>query len=352
MAARLGLPDDRPPKRAQKSTDDAERRWKLHLMPFFTRIRACDITTDRMRRYIDARLAECAQVATVNRELALLKRAFNLARECTPPKVKAVPYIPMLKESNVRKGFVRSDGYGRLAEECGRVGLWMRALLECGYSYGWRHEELLNLRTRQVDLLAGTIRLDPGMIKNDEGREVSMTQVVRELLTECVRAKQPEDHVFTREDGQPVLDFRNTWVNVSTAAGLGALLCPQCEETVDTEKHCATCGRDWPRKELTYRGLLFHDLRRTAVRNLVRAGVSERVAMMISGHKTRSVFDRYHIVAPSDLRDAARKLETSQRQEREALEKSGASEFGQSSGRGAPELEHTRERPPVTSLPN
>jgi integrase len=196
-------------------------------MPFFTRIRACDITTDRMRRYIDARLAECAQVATVNRELALLKRAFNLARECTPPKVKAVPYIPMLKESNVRKGFVRSDGYGRLAEECGRVGLWMRALLECGYSYGWRHEELLNLRTRQVDLLAGTIRLDPGMTKNG-----------------------------------------------------------------------------------------------------------------------------YQIVAPSDLRDAARKLETSQRQEPEALEKSGASEFGQSSGRGAPELEHTRERPSVTSLPN
>ena len=83
---------------------------------------------------------------------------------------------------------------------------------------------------------------------------------------------------------------------------------------------------------MKYAGLIFHDMRRTAVRNMVRAGISERVAMTITGHKTRSVFDRYHIVAPSDLRDAARKLETSQGQEREALEKSRAPEFGQTLG--------------------
>jgi len=75
------------------------------------------------------------------------------------------------------------------------------------------------------------------------------------------------------------------------------------------------------------------------VRNMVRAGVSERVAMSISGHKTRSVFDRYHIVAPSDLRDAARKLETTQTMEREALEKSRAPEFGHSLGTIASKLQ-------------
>jgi hypothetical protein len=100
----------------QKSIANVERRWKLHLMAFFTRLRAGDLTTDRIRQYIDSRLAESAQPASINRELSLLKRAFNLARECTPPKVKIVPYIPMLKESNVRRGFVESSGYARLAK--------------------------------------------------------------------------------------------------------------------------------------------------------------------------------------------------------------------------------------------
>src|SRR3954469_5038676 len=115
-------------------------------------------------------------------------------------------------------------------------------------------------------------------------------------------------------------------------------MCPNCDQAVGADKHCTICGRDWTRDELKYKGLIFHDLRRTAVRNMVRAGVSERVAVSISGHKTRSVFDRYHIVAPSDLREAARKLENSQQQEREALEKSRASEFGQSLGRVWAEL--------------
>jgi integrase len=274
---------------SQKSITDVERRWRLHLMTSFGRLRACDLATDRVRRYIDARLSEGAQPATINRELALLKRAFNLARECTPPKVKIVPYIPMLKESNVRRGFLESRGYARLVEECGRIGLWMRALLECGYSYGWRHEELLDLRVRQVDLLAGAIRLDPGTTKNDQGREVSMTRSVRELLTECVRDKQSEDRVFTREDGKPVLDFRGTWASVCCTAGVGELMCPSCDQAVNSDKYCTNCGRDWARDDLKYRGLIFHDLRRTAVRNMVRAGISERVAMSISGHKTRSV---------------------------------------------------------------
>jgi integrase len=262
----------------------------------------------------------------------------------------------MLKESNVLRGFVESGSYGRLAEQCGRVGLWMRALLECGYTYGWRHEELLDLRVRQVDLLAGTIRLDPGTTKNDQGREVSVTQTVRELLAECVRGKQSEDHVFTRDDGKPVLDFRGTWVGVCCAAGVGELKCPNCDQAVDTEKHCNNCRRDWTRDGLKYTGLIFHDLRRTAVRNMVRAGVSERVAMSISGHKTRSVFDRYHIVAPSDLREAARKLETSQQQEREALEKSRAPEFGHGLGTLAPKLQQNgkilKASSLMASLPN
>lgn len=335
----------------RKSTSDAEARWRLHLLPFLTRRRATDVTTDLVRRYIGLRQQEGAENATINRELSLLKRAFNLARECTPPKVRIVPYIPMLKESNVRKGFVEWEQYDRLAGECAQVGLWMRALVEVGSTYGWRHAELAFLRVGQLSLIAGSIRLDPGTTKNDEGREVVMTKPIRELLMQCVQGKGPDDYVFTRDDGRPVRDFRGTWAKVCCAAGLGELVCPKCEQAPD-EGHCNACSRKWKRNDLKYVGLIFHDLRRTAVRNMVRAGVPERVAMTISGHKTRSVFDRYHIVSRSDIADAARRVEASQERDAAAQKKSDAACFGQNSGRVAPKMGNARSAAFPASLPN
>ena len=87
--------------------------------------------------------------------------------------------------------------------------------------------------------------------------------------------------MFSRA-GKRILEFKNSWESAAKTAGLA-------NQSGKAEK-------------------LFHDLRRTGVRNLIRAGVPERVAMMISGHKTRAVFDRYNIVSESDLKDAARKL--------------------------------------------
>jgi integrase len=229
---------------------------------------------------------------------------FNLARQSTPPKVNAVPYIAMLREDNIRTGFLESKQHDSLASETGKIGLWMRAMFETGYTYGWRHEELLALLVRQVSLSAGTIRLEPGTTKNDQGREVSMTLPVRALLTQCVNGKGPNDHVFTREDGKPVRDFRGAWAKACDAAKVP--------------------------------GPLFHDLRRTAARNLRRAGVAEGVIMKIGGWKTRSVFERYAIVSQSDIRDAMAKLEAGQQRDNaEAAREQNSSEeqFGQSLGR-------------------
>jgi hypothetical protein len=101
---------------------------------------------------------------------------------------------------------------------------------------------------------------------------------------------------------------------------------------VDSDAPYVHCAREWGRSELKYRGLIFHDLRRCAVRGLTRAGVPQKTAMSITGHLTVSTFNRYQIVSPADKLEATRKLEISQKQEREALEKSQAFDFGQSSG--------------------
>jgi integrase len=91
----------------------------------------------------------------------------------------------MLRENNIRTGFLESKQHDSLAAETGKVGLWLRAMFETGYTYSWRHEELLALRVRQVNLVAGTIRLEPGTTKNSEGREVSMSGRARAKPQKC-----------------------------------------------------------------------------------------------------------------------------------------------------------------------
>ena len=270
------------------SIDDLEDRWVKHLQPFFGHIAAADVTTDLCRRYIVWRQESGVADATINRTLAALKRMFHLATECTPPKVQFVPYIPMLKEKNVRTGFVETGARIRLEEACAGIGPWMLAIFEVGCTYGWRHASLLKMRVKQVDPNTNVIRLEPGTTKNKKGLEVTMPRRLRELLLQCIQGKKPEDYLFTRANGKPVKDFRGSW-----------------------ERAC---------KEAGVPGLRFHDLRRTAARNMRRGHVSEKVAMEVGGWKTTSVFHRYAIVDNQDVADAMDMLEKSQDQQRQRLE--------------------------------
>jgi integrase len=263
----------------RKSMDDVETRWKLHLKPFFGVIRAVDVTSEMIARYVDSRQRQEAKNATINRELAALKRMFHLGLKATPAKVLRIPAFPHLNENNVRKGFLEDGQYRKIVAYCPE--LWFRAIVECGRTYGWRISELLNMQVNQIDLAQKVIRLEPGTTKNGEGREVFMTNTVFALLTTCVTGKAAGDFVFTRSSGKRVKDFRTTWENACEAAGVP--------------------------------GLLFHDLRRTAARNLRRAGVPETVIMKIGGWRTRSVFERYAIVSRTDIADAMRKLQQSER---------------------------------------
>ena len=87
----------------RKSQDDTEARWELHLAPVFGDLRAANVTTDDLTKYIDQRQKENAVNATINRELAVLKRAFSLGMKAR--KVHSAPNFPHLEERNIRKGF-------------------------------------------------------------------------------------------------------------------------------------------------------------------------------------------------------------------------------------------------------
>ena len=84
---------------------------------------ANNLTTDAVRHYISTRQEEGAANATINRELASLKRMLNFGRQSTPPKVRTVLYIPMLKENNVRTGFVENEAFSRLTAEASELSL-------------------------------------------------------------------------------------------------------------------------------------------------------------------------------------------------------------------------------------
>ena len=299
---------------ARHSLVNVRRNWAKHLAPRFENLKARDVRTDALNQYITERQAEGASNASINRELAALKRAFKLGM--IAGKVAKMPIFPHLTERNIRQGFLEDAAYAKLAKACASEGLWLRAMLEIGSAFGWRVNELRQLKVAQIDLAARTIRLEPGTTKNSEGRTVIMTELVYQLLAQSISGKKADERVFTRKEGEvqvSVGDFRKVWAKVCCAAGAGKMLCPSCgsEVTKDAKSKakCAHCSKEWKNKELDFSGLLFHDLRRTAVRNMVRRGIPERVAMTISGHKTRAVFDRYNIVNEADLRDAAKKLE-------------------------------------------
>jgi integrase len=248
--------------------------WRVHLEPFFGGMLAARVDDDKIQDYIRERLDAEAATSTVNRELTVLRAMFNYAAK--KDKIDRVPRFPeRLREPNPRANFVNDDEYAVLLSKCKYS--WLRALLAVAYNFGFRKGELLGLRVAQVDLKNRTIHLLPGSTKNDKGRAVVMTAEVAELISECVKGKQPGDAVFTWANGKPVTDFRRTWHTLAKKAG--------------------------------FPGLLLHDMRRSAIRNMMRGGISKTVAKKISGHTTDSVFDRYDITDETDLVEAAQKIE-------------------------------------------
>ena len=268
----------------RRSIADTRRRIDLHLIPYFGPARRmATIGTDDINAYVADRLDHEAARATINRELACLRRAFSLAINATPPRLVSRPPIKALVENNVRKGFFREDDFAAVLEN---LPYYLRPPLRFAYITGWRiRSEVLPLDVSRVDLEGGCVRLEPGETKNDSGRQFPLTNDLRAVLEaqlDSVAFLRRQGvicpHVFHCPDGRRILSFYERWRAACRAAGVP--------------------------------GRYLHDFRRTAVRNLERAGVPRSTAMSIVGHQTQSIYTRYAIQDESMQQEAARRLDS------------------------------------------
>jgi integrase len=264
-----------------------------YLMPHFGRMRATNVKIPVITTYMRERKAAGTAVASVNRELGLLRRAFNLGVANGKFGAVQVPSFKGLlqKEKNARQGFWEHHEYKAFRDA---LPVDERAMFVFGYWTGCRFGEIAVLEWSQVDLPGRAVRLRADQTKPGEARIIPLggpgTDLYDMLLAQRARHQElcpGSPWVFFRQGrapeaarpsvrrGKRVGDITKAWAHAAAATGINRL---------------------------------FHDLRRTGVRNLIKAGVPEKVAMLISGHKTRSVFDRYHIVDERDLHDAAARL--------------------------------------------
>lgn len=259
---------------ARRSIDDLKRRLDLHIRPFFGKFFLHEVIGRDVDKYIDARRLQGASNATINRELAVLSMAYNLAWRQGLVSVR--PHIPHLKEDNARQGFVDHDVLESVCEYLEPV---VAELVRFCAITGWRWKsEASKLRWDDVDLITRCVVLPREHAKNGEGREFPVTD---ELFKVFHRRIEAQAHVV-REGRRPELVFERD------------------------EKPIKSFWRQWKSacRKAEHPTLMPHDLRRSAVRMFERCGIPRSVAMKLSGHKSESVYRRYDIVSKADI-DAA-----------------------------------------------
>ncbi len=279
---------------------------------FFAGYRACEIDGAVVRQFIADQQAKNLSNASVNRSTSALRRMFRLALQ--DERLRTVPYFPMLKEAPARSGFFEREQYEKLL-----VALpdYLRLPLAMGFYTGMRLSEVRNLRWEQVDFLNNAIALRAGETKNDQGRIIPIVpQLAAFLVEQHARRQQGCPHVCFRLDrlgnAAKIGGFRKAWQSRCIKLGFGRMEHATNPATGETlyEKPRKDRQNSKPKIKMRYSGLLYHDLRRTTVRALVRASVPEKTAMKITGHLSRSVFERYNISTEKDVLEAGQKFAT------------------------------------------
>ena len=243
-----------------------------HLRVHFGGQQPDTITADAIRAYQLLRRKDGAEAATINRDTSVLSRIFHLA--IRRGRLDRMPFFPKrLPENPPRQGFFEHSEYLKVRAELPAA---FQDVLDFAYYSGWRRREITQLTWDEVDLTGSVIRLSPLRSKTRTGRVLPISPPLLRVLKRRQRFRQTEQPLVFRRDGVTVRAWRHALRDACRRANV-------------------------PHR-------LLHDCRRTAARNLVRAGVPERVAMLLTGHKTRAVFDRYNIVNERELLQAGERL--------------------------------------------
>lgn len=269
--------------KSRHSTYDTEQRIDKHLRPFFGSKKATEVTTAMLKRYIALRQKE-AEAATINKELSYVRRGFRLGLRNEPRLVETVPYFPMLEVDNAREGILSHEGYRIIRDS---LPLYARIALVISYHTGSRKGEVRRIRIDKIDFAKARIDLPGRVVKNKKPRFLPIYGDMKAELEMAIAAADPKCPFLVQNDGKPVFDWEKSWKTACKLAQID--------------------------------NALFHDLRRTALTNMIEAGFSEKEAMEISGHKTRSVFDRYHIVSERRLKQLGERLESHMRGKEQEL---------------------------------
>jgi integrase len=261
--------------RGRASKKQLESRMRLHLIPLLGPIKALDFGRREVDAYVRHRRQQDAADSAINREMEHVRAAFKLAVD--NEELPRVPKIRMLEEDNVRSGFLEHHQYVSLKEA---LPAYLFPLFVTGYHVGCRLGELLKLKWEQVDFPASQIWLERRQTKGKVARVLPIYGEMKDALVAAFTLRNDSypdcDLVFHRE-GSRIVDFRKAW----------ATACKMAE----------------------VKGLHFHDLRRSAVRNMDRAGIPRATIRRIIGHETDAMFDRYRIVDQRDVDEAGVKAE-------------------------------------------
>lgn len=245
------------------------------LRAWFGSIKAKDVSRSLIRKYVTERLREKPKPAnaTINRELAAVRRALTLGTEEDPPLVLHIPKFEMLEPADPREGILAHEVYRAVRDA---LPPYARIALVIAYHTGARKGEITKIERTGVDFKAARILMRRATTKNKHPRYIPIYGDMAAELEMTIAAADPRCPYLLQDEGRRVKGFKKAWATACALAGVP--------------------------------DQLFHDLRRTALTNMIEAGWSEKEAMEISGHRTRAVFDRYHIVSERRLKELAVKL--------------------------------------------